>query len=384
MEDWAMRRLFVGLLAILWAVSVGGCGSGKQSETAATPTVTGGRSTFTVVWPDESRLVPAAANSVRVEFLLNGGVIAEGLLVRPTGGGRATTTFNSLPVRTLLVRATAFPTSNGMGIAQATGSMSVTIRNGEVIPVTVTMASTIVQLEVTPVPPTITVGQSLQLSVTAKDSAGNIVLTAPSKMEWSSSHPAVSVDNSGVIQGIAGGTATITVKELESGKSVSVPVTVVGSGQTFVIKGVPYVTAEPQETLTATFTPSEGGATVSSYKGYVLLHVSGIGQAYANQYNDAFYVYSGPFEDAPANGHDGGFYQLAFGTSPLPERSLANNAKNFLVGPVPAYNPAHTYTVILDTKLTNPGQLHFGVTDGGYSDNTGAYTITVTQLVPAL
>jgi len=47
----------------------------------------------------------------------------------------------------------------------------------------------------------------------------------------------------------------------------------------------------------------------------------------------------------------------------------------------PDYNPDHDYTFMLDTRLETPGQLHFGVNDGGYSDNTWAYTITVTQLV---
>src|SRR5262249_36049959 len=87
-------------------------------------------------------------------------------------------------------------------------------------------------------------------------------------------------------------------------------------------------------------------------------------------------------DNPPRNGHDGGYYQLAFGTSPLAAFSLGSNARNFLVGPLPAYDPAHNYTVILDTRLWSLGQLHFGVSDGGYSDNTGAYGITLTQLVP--
>ena len=69
-------------------------------------------------------------------------------------------------------------------------------------------------------------------------------------------------------------------------------------------------------------------------------------------------------------------------TSPLPAFCLACNAERFLVGPLPAYNPAHDYTFILETRLASPGRLHFGVSDGGYNDNTGAHTLTVTQLVP--
>jgi hypothetical protein len=34
----------------------------------------------------------------------------------------------------------------------------------------------------------------------------------------------------------------------------------------------------------------------------------------------------------------------------------------------------------VDTRLASPARLHFGVSDGGYNDNSGAYTITVTPV----
>jgi hypothetical protein len=173
----------------------------------------------------------------------------------------------------------------------------------------------------------------------------------------------------------ADGTTTVT----PWGQPGDVPVLFLR--RSFLIDGVTYVTGDEQETLTATFTRPDGGVTVASYKGYVLLHVAGVGQSDANIYNDAFYLYTGPYGRSPRNGQDGGYYQLAFGTSPLKAFGLANNAENFLVGPLPAYNPDHEYTFILDTTLSSPGHLHFGVSDGGFSDNKGAYTITVTQLV---
>jgi hypothetical protein len=149
----------------------------------------------------------------------------------------------------------------------------------------------------------------------------------------------------------------------------------------YVINGRTYMTSEPHETLTATFAQPDGGITTASYQGYILVHVTGVGNSYGNVLNDAFYLFTGPFT-TPQNGHDGGYYQLAFGTSTLVPFSLASNARNFLIGSLPAYNPDHEYTFLLDTRLNSPGFLHFGVTDGGYSDNEGAYTITITQLVP--
>jgi hypothetical protein len=172
------------------------------------------------------------------------------------------------------------------------------------------------------------------------------------------------------------GTTTVT----QWGEPGDVPVLLFKREPSFTINGVTYGTSYPREALTATFTRPDGGVTVNSYKGYILLRVTDIGQAYGSIYNDAFYLYTGPF-NTPRNGHDGGYYQLAFGTSRLTAFGLANNAKNLLAGALPAYSPAHDYTFILDTKLSSRGQLHFGVSDGGYSDNTGAYTIRVTQLV---
>lgn len=111
------------------------------------------------------------------------------------------------------------------------------------------------------------------------------------------------------------------------------------------------------------------------------MNVSGVGQSYSNVYNDAFYLYSNQFASAPQNGHDGGYYQLTFDTKPLVMNNLSRNAANFICEGVPAYNALHTYTFVLNTGLpTSTSQLHFGVGDGGYSDNTGAYSITVTQL----
>jgi len=148
------------------------------------------------------------------------------------------------------------------------------------------------------------------------------------------------------------------------------------------VNGVTYAAAGPSETIAAAFTQPDGGVTAAAYKGFVLVHVTGVGQSYGATYNDAFYMYTAPF-GAPQNGHDGGYYQLTYGTRPLQAFSLGSNAKNYLVGPLPPYNPAHDYTFVLATGLVYPGRLHFGVSDGGYNDNTGAYTITVTPLVAA-
>jgi len=153
--------------------------------------------------------------------------------------------------------------------------------------------------------------------------------------------------------------------------------------QTYGINGNSYVPTTKSETLTATFTRSDGGITLGGYQGYVRVHVKGTGQSYAAAHNDAFYLYDGPFASQPQNGRNGGYSQLAFSATPLPTFDLGQAATGRLIGPVPAYNSAHDYTVLVNTGLSTPGQLHFGVSADSFSGNNGTYTITVTQLALA-
>ena len=157
-----------------------------------------------------------------------------------------------------------------------------------------------------------------------------------------------------------------------------------------IIGGITYTATGSPETLTATFTQPDGGVTSGTYDGFVEISVSGTGQSAGQSFNDAFYVYSpGP----PFN--DPSFYQLTFGTNTLVPLAPAQDAKNFIrydlatgmeVTPpyVPAFNSNHVYDIVLDTGVTTPMNLHFGVSDGIFSDNTGFYNITVTQLVPSV
>jgi hypothetical protein len=132
------------------------------------------------------------------------------------------------------------------------------------------------------------------------------------------------------------------------------------------------------ETLTAVFTTPDGGVTVNQYDGIVDVTVSGVGQSAGSFFNDAFYVYdNGPPYNDPL------YYQLTFGTTTLVALDPAQDAKNFLVGALPAYNSSHTYSFELDTGLVTPGHLHFGVSDGDFADNSGAFTITVASVPEA-
>jgi cytochrome c peroxidase len=181
-----------------------------------------------VRWPAATRLIPAAANSIRVDILRGDAILATELLTRPAVGATTGTTaaFANLPVETLTARATAYPRADGGGVAQAVGGVSVAIRAGETVPVTLTMNSTIDRVEITPAaPPALVVGQQTQLSPTARDTAGNVVLVASGSLRWESGDPAtVRVDANGWLTALSAGTVTITVTETESGKAASVTV----------------------------------------------------------------------------------------------------------------------------------------------------------------
>ena len=131
---------------------------------------------------------------------------------------------------------------------------------------------------------------------------------------------------------------------------------------------------------------------MSTYTGYVEVTVSGIGQSLGTAYNDAFYLLTGqdgsqlfpPVADPQ-------YYQLTFGTTTLvgldPAQDIANSivydvATGSQVTPryVPAYESSGFYSFVVAVGSASPSQLHFGVSDGFFSDNTGFYLIDLQQL----
>ncbi len=133
--------------------------------------------------------------------------------------------------------------------------------------------------------------------------------------------------------------------------------------------------AQAAETITVPFTtPSTG--TTEQYSGIVRVTVSGTGFSRGADINDAFYFSpSGAVEPS-------GYYQLGFSTSPLQPFDAANAAFSSVIGGRPAFNVSGVYSFLLNTGSTAPTNLYFGVTDGNFGDNGGAFSITVIQGVP--
>ena len=200
---------------------VAGCGAGKESAHT-------GRAEFRILWPEENaRLIPAASNSIKVDIQRNGAAVAGKTIARPAGGGAALVVFDHLPVAQVTATAAAYPSADGAGTAQALGSVAFNVQAGQTTPFTITMASTIERLEITPAALTLNATEEQSLSVAARDAANSIVLMAPSRLEWRSSAEGVAtVDSAGKVRGVSGGTASITVTDTESGKSRSASVTI--------------------------------------------------------------------------------------------------------------------------------------------------------------
>jgi hypothetical protein len=134
------------------------------------------------------------------------------------------------------------------------------------------------------------------------------------------------------------------------------------------------------ETVIAPFTMPDGAVTTGTYDNIVQITVSGVGQSAGTDFNDAFYVYTDGSGNPVTPFNDPSFYQLTFGTTTLVPLDPAQDIKNFLVGPIPAFDSGHTYTFDINTGVSMPTQLHFGVSDGDFADNSGAYTIRITQV----
>lgn len=202
-----------------------GCGSaGGTSATVNTV----GRAQLTFRWPERTtRLIPFASNSIRVRLVAENRLLGEALLVRPTNGGLATTSFDRLPVGSVTVEATAYPDADGSGVAQATAQTTATIVANQIAEVRLTLASTIDRVEVSPSTASLDVGQTVQLTATAKNATGETVLTALSAFTYTADNTAVAtVAAGGLVTAAGAGTANITVTETESGKVGTVVVTV--------------------------------------------------------------------------------------------------------------------------------------------------------------
>ncbi len=220
-----MRRFTLMMLAVLAITAMlTGCGGGGENKLQPQRNVS---ATITIKWPARSRLIPAAANSVKVVAYNLSGFTAPRVLNRPTEGGLSTATFDRLPAGWIYFNADAFPQTDAGGVAQATATGSYNGAAGSHINITLTMASTITQVVVAPNNAIVDIDGTLPITATPKNASDEIVLVAPGNITFSSgSSSVVTVDPStGVATGVRSAGTTITATESDSGISGSANIT---------------------------------------------------------------------------------------------------------------------------------------------------------------
>ena len=210
------------ILTLAWLLpGCGGLGGGSAPHT--------GTLVLRVVWPAASatndRLIPAASKAIKFEIYRAGAATPEKVAIVARPNNQVTLT--DVLAGSVTLKATAYPNADATGTPQASAEKPITVVAGQTTTESITLATTIDRIEVAPTNPFVTIGQWVQLVATAKNASGNTVLIAPGNLEWVSSDTSVAtVDATGKVTGVVAGSADITVTENESGKSVTVAVSV--------------------------------------------------------------------------------------------------------------------------------------------------------------
>lgn len=170
--------------------------------------------------------IPAAARSTAVD--LNIGITVLRATVNRLADGTMPLVLMTVdgegPMPTTM---TAYSDTYGTGITLAQGVVTATLTRGTTVSYTVALVNAIDHLELSPSSPSGNVGDIVPFTFVAKDRAGTVVPTTPSKITWNSSSPAVaSINTSGKATLLTAGTTTITVTDTESAKSTSTSLTV--------------------------------------------------------------------------------------------------------------------------------------------------------------
>ena len=224
-----LTLFFCCSLAVL---SLTGCGGHSATSLPITSGATQGSARFTILWPERrapGRLIPLMANSIKVQLRDSTNTLrATQIVVRPAEGNTSTVNFPSLPTGTLGVVASAYPESNGTGVSLARGAGELVVRLNENTTLSLTMQSTITEVELVATPNPLKIGQIATLSLRARDSAGSLVLTSPTRWKFTSLKPNIAriLPSGYELEGRNAGTTFVTATDEESGRSAQAALTV--------------------------------------------------------------------------------------------------------------------------------------------------------------
>jgi hypothetical protein len=265
------RKGFLFAVVALVSALLTGCGGGGGVTTPLT-----GRAVFNIVWPQAgsravSRLIPLAANSIKIELKDSGGSLLDSSVLN-----RATSshTFNDLPVGNVSATASTFASSDGTGNALSTNTVAITIVANQTVTQTINMATTITALVSDYNRTDIFNGDAaVPVSISGRNANGDILPITTSALTWTSSNTAVVTAANEALSYAAPGTANVTVLDTESNISVVIPVIcmdITVSGTTTVnVRGSQTYTATVLGPGDTTFTWSKvsGNGTVNSSSG---------------------------------------------------------------------------------------------------------------------
>lgn len=239
---------------------------------------THGTVAFTVRWPAtpaaassqiSPALIPQAVRSINIALTVGGQPVAPAQLVTREAGGPATTEvrFDDVPPTTVTAVAIAYPNADGTGVPLAQGTVQISVRPGGITRATLVLDSTIATIEVSPSPVNVTVGGTQQLTATARDSDGNVVLLTPNALQWQPQPASLAtVDADAVLTGTAAGEGQVTVTETESGQTGNAALHVGGAGAG-TVKGIITVPDVGARQLATAAAIPVAGATVTTSDG---------------------------------------------------------------------------------------------------------------------
>lgn len=226
----SVARLYPALVVSVLAFGLTGCGGGGGGGgTGPSPVA----ATYSIEWAARARTAgPSSAQSVTftLQNAQNQTVLTDvrNRNVAPAAYNASYTTTQRVSPGSYTAKFTFYGGSNGAGDVVASGSQTITLGEGGTVP-SIAVAGTIATLTVG-ADQEVTVGQTRDLSFTARTAGGQAVAVTPGSAFWavtSGSEFATAGPNG--VTGVAPGTANVTVT-VDGKTSPAVPVTVAAPG----------------------------------------------------------------------------------------------------------------------------------------------------------
>jgi hypothetical protein len=264
------RKGFLFAAVALFGALLTGCGGGGGVAAPLT-----GRAVFNIVWPEPgsravSRLIPLAANSIKIELKDSGGSTIDSTTLNRTTTSHI---FSDLPVGNVSVIASTFASSDGTGNALSTNTVGIVITANATTTQTINMATTITALVSDYTRTTLMSTEEQAVSISGRNANGDILPITTSALTWTPADTSVATVSSEKIQYAGAGRTNVVVLDTESNISVSIPVVCMDFG----VSGTTTVNVRGSQTYTATITgPTDtsftwskvsGGGTVNSSTG---------------------------------------------------------------------------------------------------------------------